>query len=46
MHEKKVIEEGITVSQIDLDGKSFTDMTFFEKLIPAGCKLIKVEFYA
>lgn len=45
MHEKKVIESTTNISYIDLDGKSFRDMAFFEKLIPLGCKLLKVEFY-
>jgi hypothetical protein len=29
----------------ELDGFSFSDMSFFDKWIPEGCELVEVKFY-
>lgn len=43
---KKKLKEGYErVNIFDLDGFNFTDMTFFEKYVPAGCGLESVGIY-
>lgn len=43
---KKIQKHGYVRLQFcDLDGHSFSDMSYFEKYLPENAKLVKVTFY-
>ena len=44
MKQKKLKYGYVRVELSDLDGETFSDMSFFMKWIPEGCELVQVQF--